>query len=153
MHEYDNSNLQSLPQAIAALTDGEPDLIANLAQVSALIYEFVPKLNWAGFYRLQGDMLVLGPFQGRPACVRIAVGKGVCGTAAKENKTIVVDDVHKFSGHIACDEASESEMVIPLHHPDGTLFGVLDMDSPIKNRFEKIKDVMLAAAEQIEKFL
>jgi len=119
----------------AALVEGEPDAIANMANLSALLWQALPELNWAGFYRRVGDQLVLGPFQGKPACVRIPWGKGVCGTAAAEKKPQVVPDVHAFPGHIACDEASRSELVIPLFAPDGTVAGVLDLDSPVPGRF------------------
>ncbi len=119
---------------LRALLAGEPDPIANAANVASLIYARVPRLNWAGFYFLQGDTLVLGPFQGLPACTRIPLGKGVCGTAAASNRTIVVDDVHAFPGHIACDSASMSEIVVPLTIA-GRLSGVLDIDSPEPARF------------------
>jgi len=112
----------------------ESDVVANMANLAALIFNNLPQLNWAGFYIFKGGELVLGPFQGRPACVRIKMGRGVCGTAAAEWKTIIVPDVHKFPGHIACDGASESEIVVPITK-NGVLFGVLDADSPIKNRF------------------
>ena len=125
----------SLPQTAAALLHGEADPIANMANLSALIYERTPNINWAGFYIFKEGQLVLGPFQGKPACVRIAIGKGVCGTAAQSKKTVVVEDVHKFAGHIACDSASNSEIVVPILKKDGSLFGVLDIDSPIKSRF------------------
>src|SRR6188768_519060 len=100
--------------AARAVTEGEHDAIANMANIAALLWQYLPDLNWAGFYRLVGDELVLGPFQGKAACIRIALGKGVCGTAARERKTIVVPDVHAFPGHIACDVASRSEIVVPL---------------------------------------
>jgi L-methionine (R)-S-oxide reductase len=116
-----------LPQA-AALLDGEPDLIANLANVTALLRACLPVASWVGFYVLRGDTLVLGPFQGNVACVRIAIGRGVCGTAAAERRTIVVDDVEQFPGHIACDAGSRSEIVVPLLAHD-RLVGVLDVDS------------------------
>ena len=117
-----------------ALVDAESDPIANAANLSALIASSVSGLNWAGFYFLRGGELVLGPFQGKPACVRIALGSGVCGTAAERRETIVVDDVHAFPGHIACDNASKSEMVVPLIS-HGELVGVLDIDSPVIARF------------------
>ncbi len=116
------------------LIDGVPHLIANLANVSALIYTTLDELNWAGFYLAEGDKLVLGPFQGRPACIEIPWGRGVCGTAAREDKTQLVPDVHLFPGHIACDCASRSEIVVPLHG-GGELVGVLDIDSPVEARF------------------
>jgi L-methionine (R)-S-oxide reductase len=125
-----------LATQFTALLDGEPDPIANAANLSALIFEQVPDLNWAGFYFLRSpDELVLGPFQGKVACVRIAVGKGVCGAAVAERKSMLVADVHAFPGHIACDAASRSELVVPLIR-DGEVFGVLDLDSPIASRFD-----------------
>ena len=133
MEQIDN-NL-SLPQTAAALLHGEADPIANMANLSALIYERTANINWAGFYIFKEGQLVLGPFQGKPACVRIAIGKGVCGTAAQTKKTVVVEDVHQFAGHIACDSASNSEIVVPIIKNDGTLFGVLDIDSPQVARF------------------
>lgn len=114
---------------------GERDAIANAANLSALIYQGLPDLNWAGFYFLKGRELVLGPFQGRPACVRIGWGKGVCGTALAQAKTLIVADVHEFPGHIACDAASNSELVVPLIR-DGKPLGVLDLDSPKRARFD-----------------
>ena len=121
--------------ALGALTEGESDAVANMANAAALIWEYLPDLNWAGFYRVVGDELVLGPFQGKAACIRIAFGKGVCGTAAAMRATQLVPDVHAFPGHIACDAASESELVVPIVH-DGRLIGVLDLDSPNKGRFD-----------------
>lgn len=119
-----------------ALTEGERDATANLANAAALIYHALPDLNWAGFYLYKQGMLVLGPFQGLPACVRIPPGRGVCGTAALERRTQVVPDVHAFPGHIACDAASRSEIVVPL--VDGErLLGVLDVDSPLSGRFDE----------------
>ena len=122
--------------AIDGLTAGEPDPVANMANVAALIWEYLPDLNWAGFYRLIEGELVLGPFQGKVACIRIALGAGVCGTAAATLRTQVVKDVHAFPGHIACDAASQSELVVPVVH-DGHLIAVLDLDSPILNRFDE----------------
>ena len=151
MKEY-KTDINTLPAAIGAVTDGEDDLIANLANSAALIYEIVPDLNWAGFYILKGDTLVLGPFQGKVACTRIKAGRGVCGTAVASKKAQVVDDVHDFSGHISCDAASVSEMVVPLFK-DGKIFGVLDLDSPVAGRFNAIKDVILKAAAEVEKIL
>jgi len=118
-----------------SLLDGEHDAIANAANLAALIFQELPDVNWAGFYFARGNELVLGPFQGKPACVRIALGAGVCGTAFAEGRTIVVPDVHAFPGHIACDSASNAEIVVPLIRPDGSAFGVLDVDSPIQGRF------------------
>jgi L-methionine (R)-S-oxide reductase len=111
------------------------DPIANAANLSALLWQGLPDLNWAGFYFLKSDVLMLGPFQGKPACVRIALGKGVCGTAAVSGQTLIVPNVHEFSGHIACDGASNSEVVVPLLR-DGSLIGVLDLDSPSFDRFD-----------------
>lgn len=124
-----------LLQQAEALFNGECDQIANAANLAALIWHGMPDLNWAGFYRFDGRELVLGPFQGKPACVRIAMGKGVCGTAALRRQTIIVPDVHQFEGHIACDSASNSEIVVPLMQDD-VLHGVLDLDSPMFNRFD-----------------
>jgi len=118
-----------------ALFDGETDAIANAANLAALVYHALPDLNWVGFYFFDGTELVVGPFQGLPACVRIALDKGVCGAAARTGKTQRVDDVHVFPGHIACDAASRSELVVPLFK-DGQLFGVFDLDSPIPARFD-----------------
>lgn len=127
---YANLQLQ-----LRSLLEGERDFIANAANFSSLLYHSLPDLNWVGFYLLKGDELVLGPFQGQPACVRIAIGKGVCGTAAEERKTILVDNVHEFPGHIACDSASNSEIVVPLILNE-QLIGVLDLDSPSFARFD-----------------
>ncbi|MBM1172157.1 GAF domain-containing protein [Microvirga arabica] len=125
----------SLAQQLTGLLEGERDMIANAANMSALIYQFLPDLNWAGFYFMRGGELVLGPFQGKTACVRIAVGRGVCGTAVERRESILVPDVHAFPGHIACDSASRSELVVPLIE-DGRVLGVLDLDSPNPNRFD-----------------
>jgi L-methionine (R)-S-oxide reductase len=125
----------SLAQQLSGLLEGEPDAVANAANMSALINEALPNLNWAGFYFMRGGELVLGPFQGKVACVRIAVGRGVCGTAVERRASIVVPDVHAFPGHIACDSASRSELVVPIIK-DGTVLGVLDLDSPHPNRFD-----------------
>lgn len=122
--------------ALDALTAGEPDGIANMANAAALIAQYLPDLNWSGFYRLVGGELVLGPFQGKAACIRIPLGKGVCGTAAAERRTQLVADVHAFPGHIACDAASRSELVVPIVR-DGELLGVLDLDSPSPARFDE----------------
>ncbi len=125
----------SLVVQLLSLLKGEHDFIANAANFSALLFNSLPNVNWAGFYFLQGDELVLGPFQGNPACVRIPMGKGVCGVAAKQCETIIVPNVHDFPGHIACDVASKSEIVVPLF--DGErLLGVLDLDSPTEGRFD-----------------
>ncbi|BFH60212.1 GAF domain-containing protein [Paenibacillus azoreducens] len=122
-------------EQLKALIHDEPSSIANLANASALLNSFLPDINWVGFYLYDGQELVLGPFQGLPACIRIPLNRGVCGTAAGERRTIVVDDVHEFPGHIACDAASNSEIVVPLIK-NGELFGVLDIDSPLKGRFD-----------------
>jgi len=126
---------RQLHEQLSALFVGERDGLANTANMSALIYETLPDLNWAGFYFLQGRELVLGPFQGKVACVRIALGQGVCGTAAERREAVVVADVHAFPGHIACDAASRSEIVVPLIQ-NGRLLGVLDLDSPLLARFD-----------------
>src|ERR1700675_4294315 len=126
---------RALQGQLTALFVGERNGLANSANMSALIYETLPDLNWAGFYFLQGRELVLGPFQGKVACVRIALGQGVCGTAAERRETVVVADVHEFPGHIACDAASRSEIVVPLIQY-GRLLGVLDLDSPLLARFD-----------------
>ena len=128
------TNYQELLQNLEALTDGIPYLTSNLANTAALIWQTVPGLNWAGFYEMTDGALVLGPFQGKPACIRIPLGRGVCGTAAREGRTVRVENVHDFPGHIACDGASNSEIVIPLYKND-TLWGVLDLDSPHFGRF------------------
>ena len=125
---------ESLAHQLEALLGDETDLVANLANTAALIWHTVPNINWAGFYLLREDELVLGPFQGKPACVRIAVGTGVCGTAVATDASVRVEDVHEFPGHIACDDASRSELVVPLR-VDGRVVGVLDLDSPEKGRF------------------
>ena len=122
--------------AAGALTAGEPDPIANMAYVAALLWESLPELNWAGFYRNVGGELVLGPFQGRPACIRIPFGRGVCGVAAASREPQCVEDVQAFPGHIACDAASRSELVVPIV-ADGRLVGVLDLDSPVRGRFDQ----------------
>jgi L-methionine (R)-S-oxide reductase len=124
-----------LAAQLQALLSNESDLIANAANTAALIYQVLPDINWAGFYFLKAGELVLGPFQGKPACTRIALGKGVCGTAAAQRKTIVVPDVKNFPGHIACDTASNSEIVVPLIN-NNQLLGVLDIDSPTPERFD-----------------
>ena len=121
--------------AADAITRDESDAIANMANVAALIWQFLPNLNWAGFYRMVGDELVLGPFQGKAACIRIPLGRGVCGTAAASGKTQLVEDVHAFPGHIACDAASAAEIVIPVAL-NGQVVAVLDLDSPTTGRFD-----------------
>lgn len=127
---------RELLMQINAIIDGETDTIANMANISALLFERLDGVNWAGFYRLLEDTLVLGPFQGKVACVRIPVGRGVCGTAAAEDKTQRIANVHEFEGHIACDAASNSEIVIPVHQ-DGKVVAVLDIDSNVFERFDE----------------
>jgi L-methionine (R)-S-oxide reductase len=126
---------RDLHAALDGLTADEPDAIANMANAAALIWQYLPDLNWAGFYRLVQGELVLGPFQGKPACIRIALGAGVCGAAAASRETQKVEDVHLFPGHIACDAASRSELVVPIVH-GGRLIAVLDLDSPTPARFD-----------------
>ncbi|KQN22720.1 MULTISPECIES: GAF domain-containing protein [unclassified Sphingomonas] len=141
MYQFDISGgskadlYRDLLAALDALTMDERDPIANMANAAALVWEYLPDLNWAGFYRAVEGELVLGPFQGKVACIRIAMGKGVCGTAAAERTTQLVEDVHAFPGHIACDAASRSELVVPVVS-DGRLIGVLDLDSPEPARFD-----------------
>lgn len=142
---------EMLASQLGALMDGENDLIANLSNASAAIFESLDDVNWAGFYALKGDVLVLRPFQGKPACIRIPVGKGVCGTAIAKDEAQLVPNVHDFPGHIACDSASNSEIVIPLH-AGGEIVGVLDIDSPTVGRFssEDLEGLRLCS-EIIEK--
>ena len=127
-------NYNFVAQRLVALTDGVPYETANLANASALLWQHMEDINWVGFYKMTDGILVLGPFQGKPACVRIPVGKGVCGTAVAEDKVQLVYDVHDFPGHIACDSASNSEIVLPIH-VGGKVWGVLDIDSPFVGRF------------------
>ncbi len=129
-----NSFYRNLNEMLSGLIDGVPHRIANLANASALLYQELKGLNWAGFYLMEEGKLVLGPFQGRPACIEIPVGKGVCGTAVAEDAIQLVEDVHQFPGHIACDSASNSEIVVPIHFA-GKIVGVLDIDSPLLGRF------------------
>ena len=139
---------------LRSLSDGVDEDVTILANAAALLYFSLPDLNWAGFYLARETGLVLGPFTGRPACVRIPYGRGVCGTAAKENKTLLVPDVHAFPGHIACDSASNAEIVIPVHTPTGALYGVLDIDSPVLNRFtQEDKTGLEAFVRALETFL
>jgi len=136
MNANDKAGLyRDLAAQLRSLIDGEPDLVANAANMAALIYHGLPDLNWAGFYFAQGGDLVLGPFQGQPACVRIPWGNGVCGAAASRGESVLVPDVHDFPGHIACDPVSRSELVVPLIE-DGRVRGVLDLDSPRLARFD-----------------
>jgi GAF domain-containing protein len=129
-----------------AMTSGEPDAVANMANIAALLWEYLPDVNWTGFYRVVDSELVLGPFQGKAACIRIPFGKGVCGTAAQSGETQLVEDVHAFPGHIACDANSASELVVPVKR-NGTVIAVIDLDSPTLNRFdtEDAKGVELLA--------
>ena len=129
-----NTNYDLIAQQLDALVSGIPYEVANLANASALLWQEMPDLNWVGFYKMTDGALVLGPFQGKPACIRIPVGKGVCGTAVAEDQIQLVYDVHQFPGHIACDCASNSEIVLPIH-VNGTIWGVLDIDSPTVGRF------------------
>jgi len=133
---------------LATLLSGETDGLANAANFSALLYQVLPGLNWVGFYFVRGEELVLGPFQGKVACIRIGLGRGVCGTAAQKRETVVVPDVHSFPGHIACDAASRSEIVVPLLRA-GKLLGVLDLDSPERARFDDDDRAGLEAAVQL----
>ncbi|GBQ41637.1 GAF domain-containing protein [Komagataeibacter europaeus] len=133
---------QELVAAVASVVANEPDMIADMANIAAMIFEALPDLNWAGFYIWKEGQLVLGPFQGSMACTRIAYGKGVCGTVARERRTIIVPDVHAFPGHIACDAASASEIVVPVIAGD-RLLGVLDVDSPVRERFSDTDRIML----------
>ena len=140
---------RQLATQLRALTDDETDPVANMANCAALIFHSVPRLNWVGFYLLKGGELVLGPFQGQPACVRIAFGRGVCGTVAESHATLRVDDVTKFPGHIACDTASRSEIVLPLLTADSHLIGVLDVDSPELARFDAEDEAGLSTLAEI----
>lgn len=143
-----------MARQLRSLLEGERDAVANMANMSALLFDVLEGVNWAGFYLWKGDALLLGPFQGKPACIRIPYGRGVCGTAAKERKTQLVSDVHSFAGHIACDSASRSEIVIPLMQGE-RLLGVLDIDSPKLARFDKedqaglerLSDILLNACD------
>ena len=136
---------------LMGLIDGIPHLVANLANASALLNQALTDINWVGFYLLENDTLVLGPFQGKPACIEIKVGKGVCGTAVSTDSVMLIENVHRFPGHIACDSASNSEIVIPLHDAEGKVVGVLDIDSPTLSRFgEEDKKGLLAYAKVLE---
>ncbi|GHV44705.1 hypothetical protein AGMMS49546_29100 [Spirochaetia bacterium] len=147
------ANLELMTETVKAMLEGETDLIAALANVSAVLNSYLPDINWVGFYLLKGTELVLGPFQGKPACTRIGEGKGVCGRAALDQKPLIVADVHRFPGHIACDSASASEIVIPLFK-GGRVFGVLDVDSPHPNRFTDLEaDYLSRAGTLIGNFL
>lgn len=147
------TDYETLIAQTEALTAGIPHRIANLANVSALIFDTLEDLNWAGFYLLEGETLVLGPFQGKPACIEIPVSRGVCGAAVRENRVQLVPDVHAFQGHIACDSASRSELVVPLRK-DGAVIGVLDLDSPSLARFtEADREGMERLARMLEQNL
>ena len=152
-HKDLQENYQALHAAIASHMEDEDDLIANLANIASFIYWTLKDVNWAGFYFMKGEELVLGPFCGKPACTRIAVGKGVCGTAAYKECVIVVPDVNDFDGHIACDGETKSEIVLPIFK-NGKVFGVLDIDSPVINRFSKLDaDYLTKIAECINSFI
>ena len=139
-------NYDSLCAQLKGLTEDVPHEVANLANASALLWQYLPEINWAGFYKMVDGALVLGPFQGKTACIRIPVGKGVCGTAVAEDELQLVEDVHQFPGHIACDSASNSEIVVPIH-VGGEIWGVLDIDSPHFDRFSE------ADKEGLEQFV
>lgn len=154
--EYSGDKIKDyelLLKQLSALSEGETDHIALLSNAAALLNQFLEKINWVGFYLWKDDELVLGPFQGLPACIRIPYGKGVCGTAIKEQKTQRVDNVHEFPGHIACDAASKSEIVIPMT-VQHKIYGVLDIDSPIYNRFDETDQKYLEKfVRQLESYL
>ena len=146
-------NYDNLKKEIGALIEGVPYEIANLANISAALWQAMEKINWVGFYRMESGKLVLGPFQGKPACIEIPLGRGVCGTAAQEKRTVLVEDVHQFPGHIACDCASNSEIVVPIYK-NGEIIGVLDIDSPLFDRFSEEDRVGLEAfVKALEKAL
>ena len=148
-----NVNYETVCAQLSALTDGIPYEVANLANASALLWQELPGINWVGFYKMEEGALVLGPFQGKPACIRIAVGRGVCGTAVAEDKVQLVYNVHDFPGHIACDSASNSEIVLPIH-VNGKIWGVLDIDSPHIGRFsEEDRTGLLGVVQIIERAL
>ncbi|MCR5465777.1 MAG: GAF domain-containing protein [Lachnospiraceae bacterium] len=142
-----------LTEQAEAFCEDTPDEVAAMANLSSLIYYTLDRLNWAGFYRVKGEELILGPFQGKVACIRIAKGRGVCGTAWKENRVLVVPDVHAFPGHIACDGDSQSEIVVPIHR-GGEVIGVLDIDSPVLNRFDDAdREGLTALVQCFERYL
>lgn len=146
-------NYDLLLKQLKALLDGEEDQIANLSNASSLLNQFLTEVNWVGFYIWKQNELVLGPFQGLPACVRIPYGRGVCGTALSEGKTQRIADVHQFPGHIACDAATHSEIVVPMY-TNGEIFGVLDIDSPIKERFDETDEKYINQyAELVSKYV
>ena len=147
------TNYDTVAAQLAALTEGIPYEVANLANASALLWQEMPEINWVGFYKMTDGALVLGPFQGKTACIRIPVGRGVCGTAVAEDQIQLVYDVHQFPGHIACDSASNSEIVLPIH-VNGEIWGVLDIDSPFVGRFtEEDRDGLKKIVEVLEKVL
>ena len=147
------TDYKNLCAQLKGLTDGIPYETANLANASALLWQHLPDINWAGFYKMEDGKLVLGPFQGKPACIVIPVGRGVCGTALAENATLLVYDVHEFPGHIACDSASNSEIVLPIH-VRGEIWGVLDIDSPDIGRFTQAdKEGLIRVVDILEKVL
>lgn len=151
MHE--TVNYESILRQLSALSEGVPYEVANLANAAALLWQELPKINWVGFYKMEGGALVLGPFQGKPACICIPVGCGVCGTAVAQDRVQLVYDIHDFPGHIACDCASNSEIVIPIHK-NGEIWGVLDIDSPFMGRFtEKDRDGLQKIAAALERIL
>lgn len=143
-----NSFYSELAAKLNALMEGVPYQIANLANASALLWQELPDINWVGFYQLLGDRLVLGPFQGKPACIQIPLGKGVCGKAAEEERVLRVENVHEFPGHIACDSASNSEIVLPLYRL-GKIWGVLDIDSPLFSRFSQEDEAQLGLISEL----
>ncbi len=146
-------NYNLLCAQLKSLTEDVPHQVANLANASALLWQQLPEINWAGFYKMENGILVLGPFQGKPACIEIPVGRGVCGTAVAEDRTQLVYDVHEFPGHIACDSASNSEIVVPIH-VNGEIWGVLDIDSPKVGRFtEEDRDGLERFAAILEQVL
>lgn len=149
VQHWEQTDYGLIHEQLISLLEGENDEIAAMANAAALLYGAIPGLNWIGFYRLKGTSLVLGPFQGKPACGRIALGKGVCGTSAASGMSLVVPDVHQFSGHIACDSASNSEIVVPIRDETGAVRSILDADSPYYNRFSKEDQKGLEAAAAI----
>ena len=147
------TNYDTVAAQLAALTAGVPYEVANLANASALLWQEMPEINWVGFYKMTNGALVLGPFQGKTACIEIPVGRGVCGTAVAEDKIQLVYDVHQFPGHIACDSASNSEIVLPIH-VNGEIWGVLDIDSPYVGRFTEVdRDGLVKIVEVLESVL
>jgi L-methionine (R)-S-oxide reductase len=148
MKENKQQHYSELAQQVEAIVAGESDFVANMANISAILYWALNNVNWAGFYIIKEDQLVLGPFHGQPACIRIPIGKGVCGTAVSENCIQLIDDVHQFSGHIACDAASNSEIVLPIRH-NNHIIAVLDIDSPNIGRFDLEDKTVLSRIVEI----